>query len=657
MRITTAAWLTLSCWLILGARQAPVSIHVTDAAGQPITRATVCATRRCQLAGMDQALPGAKIPVEVQLTCDDAGIATFELPPATTGLDQVLLWAGANGYTPALAGGVPLQAATPTLAETRLAGVLWCNLEQSSAITIALDSPFKRISTEMVTMSDGTRLATDVYVLKGERPMPVLLLRTPYGKDGLGQYATQAAALGFSFVAQDVRGRHESEGDNLPFIADGWGEHRDGYDICTWLTQQNWCDGNIGTMGASALGITQNLTAPTQPPGLRCQYISVATTSLYHQAAYQGGALRVSQVEGWLTDNKYDPLALELYRAHPDYDQFWRQFDISAVVGDITVPAIHEGGWFDTFCQGTLDSYMLRQHRGGDGARGQQKLIMGPWRHSIGKRELGQLTFPENAASAPGNWRERWFSHWLRGDNNGIIEEPAVLYYTMGALGEEGAPGNEWRSAADWPVPCIDTPLYLAADGALAWDAPATGMLDYLSDPANPVPTKGGRNLILEAGIMDQRELEARADVLVFTTAPLAQPLNVTGRIRCKLFVSSDAVDTDVAARLCDVYPDGRSMLIADGILRLGHRNSCTRREPLKPGQMYAVEVDLWSTSLIFNRGHAIRLSLAGSNYPRWDVNPGTGAVWSDGCAYSVQHDTVHCGQDYPSAIILPVVQ
>jgi uncharacterized protein len=206
-------------------------------------------------------------------------------------------------------------------------------------------------------------------------------------------------------------------------------------------------------------------------------------------------------------------------------------------------------------------------------------------------------------------------------------------------------------------VPSTATPLYLAADGALAWKAPAAGALSYASDPANPVPTKGGRNLILDAGMMDQRELEARRDVLVFTTAPLQQPLNVTGRIKCVLYLSSDAVDTDAAVRLCDVYPGGRSMLIADGILRLGHRKDLTKREPLTPGQVYAVEVDLWSTSLIFNKGHALRLSVCGSNYPRWDINPGTGAVWSDGCTYVVQHNTVYCGTAHPSAIILPVVK
>ncbi len=656
MRLIKLAFLPLLCWLILAAVQDPIVIHVTDAAGRPLAGAKVGATRLSALAGMDESQPSASIPVEAVLTCDATGTVSGAFPAGNTGLDQVLLWAVADGYYPTLADGVQLAALTPTLAEVRQAGVRLFNLEADRTVTLMLSSPFARISSEMVAMSDGKRLATDVYVPAGAGPWPVLLLRTPYGKTGLGQYATQAAALGLAFVAQDMRGRHASEGANLPFIADGWGEHRDGYDTFTWLMQQGWCDGNIGTLGASALGITQNLTAPTQPPGLRCQYISVATTSLYQQAAYQGGALRESQVDGWLTDTEFDPLALELYRAHPDYDDFWRQFDIGPEVGKITAPAIHEGGWFDTFGQGTIDGYMLRQHQGGAGARGRQKLVMGPWAHSIGKRELGEMTFPDNAATAPGNWRDRWFSYWLRGEANGIMDEPAVLYYTMGALDEPGAPGNEWRTAADWPVPCTATPLYLGADDTLSWDLSAAGARTYANDPANPVPTKGGRNLILEAGLMDQRELEARADVLVFTTPPLEQPLNVTGRIKCVLYLSSDAVDTDAAVRLCDVYPDGRSILIADGILRLGHRAGLTQREALTPGQVYAVEVDLWSTSLIFNRGHALRLSVCGSNYPRWDLNPGTGQVWTAGCAYMVQNNTIHCGKENPSAIILPLV-
>ena len=656
MRLAITACLLL-CLPLLAACQERVTFHVVDGKGAPVPGALVAATRMSSVTGLGKALPEDEIPVEGVVTCDNSGTAVYTPPANTPGLDQVLVWAAADGYTPALAGGLAIADRVPTLREVRRDGVQVYDLAQTREITIALDSPLGRTLHEMVEMRDGVKLATDVFLPQGDGPWPVMLLRTPYNKDGLAEHAAEATVMGYAWVAQDMRGRFASEGENLPFIADGGGDVlKDGYDTCEWITQQSWCDGNIGTLGASALGITQNLMAPTQPPGLRCQYISVATTSLYDQAAYQGCALRQSQVQGWLTESQFDPQALELYKANPCYNDFWVQFDMSTVVGKVTAPAIHEGGWFDTFCQGTIDGYVLRQSLGGVGARGQQRLIMGPWTHSIGVREVGEVVFPENAAIPPGNWRDRWFAYWLQGQDTGLLAEPSVLYYAMGALDEEGAPGNEWRPAGDWPVPCTEIPLYLAADGALSWDVPAAGSTEYICDPADPVVTRGGRNLVLEAGVLDQREVEAREDVLVFTTPTLDQPLNITGRVKCVLYISSDTVDTDAAVRLCDVYPDGRSMLIADGILRLGFRNFKSLREPLTPGQVYAIKVDLWSTSMIFNAGHSLRLSVSGSNFPRWDLNPGTGEVWAEECDYVVQHDTLYCGGDFASALILPVV-
>ena len=256
--------------------------------------------------------------------------------------------------------------------------------------------------TEMVAMRDGVHLATDLYFPEGDGPWPVILMRTPYNKNGAAKYGAIASGNGFVLAAQDMRGRHASEGANLPFIACGWGEHQDGYDTIAWLHGQEWCNGRIGTVGGSALGITQNLMAPTGPPGLTAQHIGVAVSSLYHQAAYQGGAQRKSQVEGWLTNTGFDPEALRLYREHPDYDDFWRQFNIAERIGEINTPAVHIGGWFDTFSQGTIDSYLLRQHQGGEGARGRQWLVMGPWTHSTGKLIVGQVEFPKNAESVPG---------------------------------------------------------------------------------------------------------------------------------------------------------------------------------------------------------------------------------------------------------------
>lgn len=519
-------------------------------------------------------------------------------------------------------------------------------------------TPAYQVETVMVEMRDGVHLATDLYFPAGDGPWPVILLRTPYGKEQAADYASDATDHGIAMAAQDMRGRFMSEGENLPFIACGWGELQDGYDTIAWLNDQDFCNGRIGTVGGSALGITQNLTAPTQPPGLVCQHISVATSSLYHQAAYPGGALRKAQVEGWLEGYEFDPQALELFRGHPDYDDFWRQFNIEERIGDIITPALFVGGWFDTFGQGTLDSYMLRQHQGGEGARGWQWLIMGPWTHSgRGGVECGEVQFPANAAELPLSDTDLWFGYWLRDAPLEIDKLPRVYYYVMGDLDDPEAPGNEWRFDDDWPVYATDSALYLTPDGGLSLDyAPAGSTAEFTADPALPVSTIGGRNLVLDPGMYDQRPLEERWDVLEFETEVLSAPLEVTGRLLCTLYASCDSVDTDIAVRLCDVYPDGRSLLIADGILRLSKRDGWERRVPLTPGEVYMVTVDLWSTSIIFNAGHKVRISVCGSNYPRWDLNPGTGAVWEEGCDYVPQHTTLYLDEDHPSHLLLPVV-
>jgi putative CocE/NonD family hydrolase len=215
----------------------------------------------------------------------------------------------------------------------------------------------------MVAMSDGVKLATDVYLPEGNGPFPVVFLRTPYGKTSRGMPAPgRYLARGMALVVQDMRGRFESDGENLPFIGCGDGQHKDGYESIAWIRRQSWSNGNVATMGGSAAGITQNLLAPTAPEGLKAQHISVAPASLYHHAVYVGGALRQCQVETWTTRNLFDPKALELYRDHPQFDDYWRQSDTRLRASAINVPAVHVGGWFDTFAQGTIDAFVSRLH-------------------------------------------------------------------------------------------------------------------------------------------------------------------------------------------------------------------------------------------------------------------------------------------------------
>ena len=529
------------------------------------------------------------------------------------------------------------------------------------------------VKTYMVPMSDGARLATDVREGKGEGPWPVILLRTPYGKK-----STMGGLEDYAIVTQDCRGRFDSEGRARPFFDDGWGEHQDGLDTVKWLLAQPWCSGKIGTAGASALGITQNMLAGANPPGVSAQSIIVASGSMYHHGVYPGGCFEENLMAGWLKETKWPDDNLKLMLEHPFYDALWETVNADARIRElrVNIPAIHIGGWFDIFTQGTLDSFMTRSR-----IRPNQWLIMGPWPHGI-KREVGELTFPANAIEIPKPATDAslWFDYWLRGKDTGLQSLPRVHYYLMGACGEQGAPGNEWRSAESWPIPARSTPFYLAPERTLMEGTPpAAGELTYEYNPKNPVPTRGGGNLLLPAGPMDQREVENRNDVLTFTTLPLVGPLEVVGRVTVRLYASSSARDTMFTAKLCDVYPggagaapemrqsriqgavpemqqrgiqEGRSMLLCDGALRAACRESFSKPSPLEPGRMYEFVVDLGSTAIIFNRGHRIRVDISSSNYPHFAVHPN---VWGAGAPRAARQ-TVYYGGDHPSAVMLRVV-
>lgn len=527
------------------------------------------------------------------------------------------------------------------------------------AAKAAAKTPVDNAETQTVRipMRDGVHLATDISKPAGDGPFPVVLSRTPYSrvKKGDSRGFTHA---GLAFVIQDMRGRFDSEGENLPFVGCGWSEHQDGVDTIEWLKKQPWCNGRIATIGGSAGGITQNLLAGAAPEGLKAQYITVAAASLYSDGTYIGGAFRKADIENWTTGNKFDPAALDLMRSHPNYDDYWRKFDTSLKFSQMNVPAVHVGGWFDMFAQATIDEFVGRQHSGANGSRGAQKLVMGPWTHGIGHMPAGELTFP-NANKVPEPYSSsRWFDHYLNGANNGVEKEPAVAYFVMGDLSASGTPGNEWRRAADWPIPAKETAAYLTHDKKVSFEKPAAGNshVEWTFDPANPCPTIGGTNLTIARGPMNQNKIESRNDVLLFTSDPLGTPLEVTGRVKAKVFVASSAADTDLSVRLCDVYPDGKSYIMAEGILRLRYRNSMEKPEPLTPGKIEEVTVDCWSTSIIFNKGHRVRVAVTSSNYPRFDVNPGTGQPWSDSGEKVAQNNRIYCDVAHASRVLLPVV-
>ncbi len=515
-----------------------------------------------------------------------------------------------------------------------------------------------RKQTVMLPMADGIKLATDVYLPAGSGRFPTILVRTTYNKAGLAGLGSEGQQRGYAVVVQDTRGRFASQGENLPFETDGWwGGKQDGLDTVEWLVKQPWC-GNIGTMGGSALGITQLMLAGTGTKHVKAQVIHVGGPRPYGDTVFSGGVFRKALVEGWLSLAQFSPDSLKRWTTTDVYGRNWRERDLSVRYPRVNAAAVHVGGWYDIFAQGTIDAFTGYQTRGGPGARGRQKLIMGPWTHGIFQDKAGDLTF-RNGRTPPGRARDHWvwFDRYLKGESNGVDREPAVTYYTMGDASDPSAPGNVWRTSPVWPPSNVKPEsFYFGADRSLSPRRPASGgSLTYVYDPRDPCPTTGGPQLTLPAGPRDQRAVERRKDVLVFSTDVLTRPVEVTGRVRVRLWASSDAPDTDFAAKLCDVYPDGRSINVCEGILRARFRRSFSKPEPLQPGKAYSFDIDLWSTSIIFNKGHRIRVHVTSSNAPGWDPNPNTGEPFRSSSGVRTARNTVYTGGTRASCIVLPV--
>lgn len=519
--------------------------------------------------------------------------------------------------------------------------------------------------TVLIPMRDGTELPADLYFPEGEfQDLPCILMRCPAGRKAYPwrNYA-KLASYGYLVAIQDTRSALDEEGKTIPYLTDGWGQEKDGYDTVEWLSRSVFTNGKIGTVGFSAVGITQQMMAPSAPPSLKCQYIGVAAGSIYHHAAFPGGKLLKNQVEGWLGLYAKDPSIYNFLCSQPHYNDFWRSFDSISMAHEVTSPAIHYGGWYDTFIQGTLDAFVSRQTRGKEGARGKQKLVVGPWTHFWPDMQtLGDFEVPKNAQEMPAVFSpKRWFDHHLKEIDNKVDEIPAVTYYLMGPLDGSKSSGNVWKSADQWPVPSKKTPFYLSEKHQLSskLSTKEKGSYGYTYDPENPVPTIGGRNLFIESGPKDQREIEKRDDVVVFTTESFTKEVEITGHILATLYFSSDCDDTDVVLRFSDVYPDGRSILIADSIFRTGLLDLGSYREEKrhKSKEPHEVELDLWSTSILIAKGHRLRVTVSSSNYPRFERNINQRGVDIHDKKPVVAHNQIHFGKKYPSRIILPIVK
>lgn len=564
-----------------------------------------------------------------------------------------------------------------------------------------------------VQMRDGVSLATSVWRPAGEGKVPAVLMRSPYQKDDLklgvlmlpGPIALLRA--GYAVVAQDVRGTYRSEEAFVPHAADLF----DGEDTIRWLAEQPWCDGNVGMYGPSYLGLVQWQAAVADTPALKAIVPMVTCADIYSLWYSRGGALSLQTLLTWCTimamnaamralpqggaeladiqqlaailenpDHLYlspvrdQPLLtkylpwLDDVMAHPMRDDFWKALSVVDRAEQVTTPALSIVGWYDLYATQQLrDHQELTQRAGSVQARNGQRLLIGPWSHMIhgqfgafGDRDFG--THANAMALGFDEAHVNFFDRWLKGREDALEGIAPVRLFVMGI--------NQWRDEQAWPLPDTNYVDYFLGGVGPANTASGAGLLTkdrfthdmvdrYLYDPLRPVPTVGGDTLDMRNdGPRDQALVETREDVLCFTTAVLDEPVEVTGPVTLKLFVSSSARDTDFTAKLVDVYPDGRAIILCHGILRMRYRRSRDACDLMKPNETYEIDVDVGATSNVFLPGHRIRLEVSSSNYPRFDRNSNTGGDINSESVEDmvVALNQVHRGPAHSSRLILPII-
>jgi len=514
----------------------------------------------------------------------------------------------------------------------------------------------------MIPMRDGARLSAYLYFPKGPGRWPCVFEQRYASLRGrtTRESAARLATAGYVVALVNFRGTQLSEGRYVGYRALQWGKLRDGYDVCEWLARQPWCTGRIGTFGSSQGGYAQNYLAVTRPPSLVCQYMVDTGLSLFHEGYRIGGTTRPERFKAMARNcrNPEDNDALlKEWFSHPHYDDYWRAEDCTLHFDRMNVPCFTIGSWYDFMNQGSIASFIGRQHAGGERSRGRQWLLIGPWLHgrfNKGSR-VGELQYPENAAWPVEQHMIRWFDYWLKGRKNGVTDEPTVSYYVMGAVGEAGAPGNQWRTADDWPPPARQQSYYLADGGRLTLEKPTirSAFTRYVSDPFHPMEIPGRAF----PGARDARAFERQPQVRTFSTGILSEPVEWTGRARVELFVESTARDTDFIVRISDVYPDGRSILIVDYPWRARYRNGFEAEELMEPGQIHRIAFPVGWMSQVFNRGHRIRVTVASTGAPLYEPNPQTGQPLTiDFPADAVvATNTIHHSRFHASRILAPV--
>ena len=521
------------------------------------------------------------------------------------------------------------------------------------------------------TMRDGTVLRADVYRPRSSIDLPVLLMRLPYDKRSAASSFGQAhpawyARQGYVVVVQDTRGRGQSDGEFYPWRD----EQADGYDSVEWAGGLPETTGRVGMFGFSYVGATQLLAAVERPPHLATIVPAFTASQYYEGWTYNGGALALAFAAYWsnflametasraadlttysglgaslgvapnwfwhLPLAEYPPL-LEApasyfydWLAHPTYDEYWSRWSIDEDYGRITVPALHIGGWYDIFIAGTIKNFLgMRDSSGSASARAGQKLLIGPWTH-MPWTPLGASEAEPATANHFDDWQVRWFDHFLKGGNTGVLDHPVTIHLWNGG----------WRDYDDWPPSSSTRQDWFIhsdgranskfGDGTLSRATPADEPPDvFLYDPRLPTPSLGGHSCCFDTitpmGPADQHRAEVSKMVLVYTSAPLPAATTLVGDVEVTLFAASTAPDTDFTARLCTVDPQGLSTNLVEGIVRGRHRDSLSVASLMTPGDVYEFRIELGPVGAYIPAGWRFRLDIASSDFPQWDRNLNTG--------------------------------
>ena len=552
-----------------------------------------------------------------------------------------------------------------------------------------LTQPYRIQIDVKVPMRDGVLLSADIYRPQADGPFPSLLVRTIYDNqwDRYLAWAVRFVERGYAVVLQDCRGRHDSDGAWEPYIH----EAEDGYDTQQWIGGQAWCDGTIGTFGVSYLGFTQTLPAPLRSPYVK-GLVPIAGQQDNFGHFYIDGALQLHVALNFInmagrtmqrgsrslmnSDEFYRRLPLvsamdeivdlPFYRQiieHSTFDDFWKGYSLRERYGEVETPAYFITGWYDNLVHESFKLYRgWSQRARSTEARELTKLLVGPWSHqNIGSAEpFGDVGFGSEAHLDIVDEQLRWFDRRLKGRDNGIDDEPPIRVFVMGA--------NRWRDAYEWPLPETQFTRYylhsrgransLHGNGTLSAAAPGEELPDgFTYDPNDPVPTVGGPILFLaDSGPWDRRLVQRRDDVLVYTSAVLEDAVEVTGPVTLTLYAASSAPDTDFTATLVDLHPDGRAIILCEGLRRARFRASIETPKLIEPGQVYEYQIDLWETSNVFKVGHRIRLEVSSSNFPRLDRNLNTGHRPGMDSEMQPAEQTILHDAQRPSHLTLPII-